>query len=91
MPKIKTHKSTSKRFSRTKGGKGKLARTRAGQGHLRRKKNPSRKRRFYRMKVVTHYGLRNRVRRLLPGYSGLDRRTNQADPSPSESPEPSEA
>jgi large subunit ribosomal protein L35 len=81
MPKIKTHKSTSKRFGRTKGGKGKLVRTRAGQGHLRRKKRDSRKRRFYRMKVVTHGGLRNRVRRLLPGYSSLDIRKVEADDS----------
>lgn len=71
MPKLKTHKSTSKRFRRTKGGKGKLTRTRAGQGHLRRKKRDSRKRRFYQMKVVSHSGLRDRVRRLLPGSSRL--------------------
>jgi ribosomal protein L35 len=91
MPKIKTHKSTSKRFRRTKGGKGKLARTRAGQGHLRRKKNPSRKRTFYRMKVVTHGGLRNRVRRLLPGYSGLDIRKTEAAQDPAGAPDVSEA
>ncbi len=72
MPKLKTHKSTSKRFRRTKGGKGKLMRTRAGQGHLRRKKRKSRKRRFYRMKEVKNKGLRDRVRQLLPGKSSLD-------------------
>jgi ribosomal protein L35 len=71
MPKLKTHKSTSKRFRRTKGGKGKLVRTRAGQGHLRRKRSSSRKRLFYQMKVVKNKGLRDRVRRLLPDSSSL--------------------
>ena len=37
MPKIKTHKSTSKRFRLT--GSGKLMRTRLGKSHLRRKKS----------------------------------------------------
>jgi len=37
MPKIKTHKSTAKRFRVT--GKGKLMRTRTGKSHLRRKKS----------------------------------------------------
>ena len=72
MPKLKTHKPTSKRFRRTKGGKGKLVRTRAGKGHLRRNKRKSRKRRFYKMKVVENKGLRNRVRSLLPNNSSLD-------------------
>jgi ribosomal protein L35 len=72
MPKMKSHKATSKRFRRTKGGKGKLMRTRAGQGHLRRKKRDSRKRRFYKMKVVKNKGLRDRVRNLLPDHGGLD-------------------
>ena len=34
MPKMKTHKSTSKRFRISKGGKGKLMRTQAGQEPL---------------------------------------------------------
>lgn len=72
MPKLKTHKPTSKRFRRTKGGKGKLVRTRAGKGHLRRNKRKSRKRRFSRMKVVESKGLRDRVRSLLPHNSSLD-------------------
>ena len=46
MPKIKTHKSTSKRFRRTKGGKGKLMRTKQGKSHLRRKKSKRAKRLF---------------------------------------------
>ena len=36
MPKIKTHKSTAKRFRRT--GSGKLVRMHQGAGHLRRHK-----------------------------------------------------
>jgi ribosomal protein L35 len=72
MPKLKTHKATSKRFRRTKGGKGKLMRTRSGQGHLRRKKRKSRKRRFYQMKPVSNKGLRNRVRNLMPNVAALD-------------------
>ncbi len=66
MPKIKTHKSTSKRFRRTKGGKGKLMRTRGGQGHFRRNRRKSRKRKFYQMTPVKSKGLRNKVRRLMP-------------------------
>lgn len=90
MPKLKTHKSTSKRFRRTKGGKGKLMRTRAGQGHLRRKKRDSRKRRFYQMKEVKHKGLRSRVRQLLPGKSGLDVRKG-AEPEDDNEQEEAEA
>ena len=38
MPKIKTHKSTAKRFRRT--GTGKLVCRHQGRGHLRRNKSP---------------------------------------------------
>ncbi len=38
MPKIKTHKSTAKRFRFT--GSGKLVRMHQGRGHLRRHKAP---------------------------------------------------
>ncbi len=66
MPKIKTHKSTSKRFRRTKGGKGKLLRTRQGKSHLRRKK-PRRVRGDYdEMIVVEEPGIIRRVKRLAP-------------------------
>lgn len=89
MPKLKTHKSTSKRFRRTKGGKGKLMRTRAGQGHLRRNKRSSRKRRFYQMKAVTPTGIRDRVRHLLPNNSSLDiRKTGSEEASDASSVEP---
>ena len=77
MPKMKTHKSTSKRFRRTKGGKGKLMRSRANQGHFRRKQSKERKRKFDRMKDVEHDGTRDRVRKLVPGLSALDVRHDQ--------------
>lgn len=84
MPKLKTHKPTSKRFRRTKGGKGKLVRTRAGKGHLRRNKRKSRKRKLYQMKVVKQKGLRNRVRNLLPNNSSLDIRHTAPSDEPVE-------
>jgi large subunit ribosomal protein L35 len=77
VPKMKTHKATSKRFRRTKGGKGKLMRTRAGQSHFRRKRRKSRKRKFYQLTEVENDGLRERVRNLVPGIGGLDVRHDQ--------------
>ena len=73
MPKQKTHKATSKRFRRTKGGKGKLMRTRAGQGHFRRNKRRSRKRRFYQMTTVKNAGIRKKIRHLMPDISQVSR------------------
>ena len=66
MPKIKTHKSTSKRFRRTKGGKGKLVRTKMGKSHLRRKKDKRQKRLFDEMIPVESKGVQQRVNRLAP-------------------------
>ncbi len=66
MPKIKTHKSTSKRFRRTKGGKGKLMRTKVGKSHLRRKKSKRAKRLYDEMIPVESKGVQKRVRRLAP-------------------------
>ncbi len=66
MPKIKTHKSTSKRFRRTKGGKGKLMRTKVGKSHLRRKKSARAKRFYDEMIPVESKGVERRVRRLAP-------------------------
>ena len=66
MPKIKTHKSTSKRFCRTKGGKGKLMRTKVGKSHLRRKKSVRVKRLYDEMLPVESKGVRRRVNRLAP-------------------------
>ena len=66
MPKIKTHKATSKRFSRTRGGKGKLMRTKQGKSHLRRRKSARAKRLYDEMLVVGAKGTQRRVSRLVP-------------------------
>jgi large subunit ribosomal protein L35 len=66
MPKIKTHKATSKRFSRTRGGKGKLMRTKQGKSHLRRRKSTRAKRLYDEMLIVEAKGTQRRVRRLAP-------------------------
>jgi len=66
MPKIKTHKATSKRFRRTKGGKGKLMRTKQGKSHLRRKKSVTTKRQYDEMHEVISKGVQRRVRKLAP-------------------------
>jgi large subunit ribosomal protein L35 len=70
MPKIKTHKSTSKRFRRTKGGKGKLMRTMQGKSHLRRKKSKRAKRLFDETVEVESKGMDRRVERLAPYLRG---------------------
>ena len=69
MPKIKTHKSTSKRFRRTRGGKGKLMRTKLGKSHLRRKKSRRVRGMFDEMHEVQSRGIRRRVSRLAPYLS----------------------
>jgi large subunit ribosomal protein L35 len=69
MPKIKTHKSTSKRFRLTRGGKGRLTRTKMGKSHLRRKKSARAKRLYDEMVPVESAGVRRRVRRLAPYLS----------------------
>ena len=66
MPKIKTHKSTSKRFRRTKGGKGKLMSAKFGKSHLRRKKSKRVKKMFDEMHEVDSKGMKRRVSRLAP-------------------------
>lgn len=67
MPKMKTHKSTAKRFRYSGGGK--LLRMKQGAGHLRRKK-PQRVIRDYRgTLVVESKGLKRRVARLTPYLS----------------------
>jgi large subunit ribosomal protein L35 len=70
MGKIKTHKSTSKRFRRTKGGKGKLMRTKQGKSHLRRKKSKRAKNLFDETLMVDSKGLERRVSRLAPNLKG---------------------
>lgn len=64
MGKIKTHKSTSKRFRLT--GSGKIMRTRLGKSHLRRKKSARIKAQLPEMHVVTSKGLIKRVLTLAP-------------------------
>jgi len=66
VPKLKTHKSTSKRFRRTKGGKGKLLRTKQGKSHFRRKKPRRVRAMFDEMLVVEHKGTQKRVCKLAP-------------------------
>ena len=64
MPKMKTHKSTAKRFKYT--GSGKLMRTKIGKSHLRRKKSKRVKYQFDTMLEVTASGEKKRVQKLLP-------------------------
>jgi large subunit ribosomal protein L35 len=62
MPKLKTHKGASSRFSIT--GSGKLMRTKCGKSHFRRKKAPRTKRLYDEMIPVSPAD-RKRVCRLL--------------------------
>lgn len=64
MPKMKTHKSTAKRFKYT--GSGKLMRTKIGKSHLRRKKSKRVKRLFDTMIEVTEPASRKRIQKLIP-------------------------
>ncbi len=64
MPKLKTHKSTAKRF-RFSGG-GKLVRRLQGQGHLKRKKTPSLKSDYKGTVTVTAPAFIKRVKKLAP-------------------------
>ena len=64
MPKIKTHKSTSKRFRMT--GRGKLMRTKLGKGHLRRRKSSRVLAQLPEMHPVSGKGVQKRVKRLAP-------------------------
>ena len=64
MPKIKTHKATSKRF--TYSGSGKLMRTRIGKSHLRRSKPMRVKAQFDETFVVAERATQVRIQRLAP-------------------------
>jgi len=64
MPKIKTYKAASKRFSYT--GTGKLMRTKVGKSHLRRRKSKRARAMFDEMHEVTTRGFKKRIRRLIP-------------------------
>jgi large subunit ribosomal protein L35 len=70
MPKIKSHKSTTKRFRRTQGGKGKLMRTKQGKSHLRRKKSKRAKNLFDETVEVGAKGIERRVNSLAPYLKG---------------------
>jgi large subunit ribosomal protein L35 len=67
MPKIKTHKSTSKRFRVT--GSGKLMRTRLGKSHLRRKKSKRAKAELPQMHEVELKSQVKRIKSLAPYLS----------------------
>jgi large subunit ribosomal protein L35 len=64
VPKIKTHKATSKRFRLS--GSGELRRTRLGKSHLRRRKSARAKAEFAELKTVKDRALKKRVKRLAP-------------------------
>jgi large subunit ribosomal protein L35 len=64
VPKIKTHKSTAKRFRRT--GTGKLMRKHQGGSHLRRNKAPRTVLKYRQVEVVTATAIDKRVNRLAP-------------------------
>ena len=66
MPKMRTHKSTSKRFRISQGGKGKLMRTKQGKSHFRRKKTRRLRAMFDTVHAVDDKGIERRVRRLAP-------------------------
>jgi large subunit ribosomal protein L35 len=64
MPKMKTHKSTAKRFKVT--GTGRLMRTKIGKSHLRRNKHKRVRRLFDEYLEVTQPAMIKRVRKLAP-------------------------
>ncbi len=64
MPKIKTHKSTAKRFRHT--GTGKLVRMHQGRGHLRRHKSPRTLQKYRQVDVVETHAAEKRVSTLAP-------------------------
>ena len=62
--KMKTHKSTAKRFRKT--GSGKLMRTKGYHGHLRRRKSSRSLNAMKKMHEVESPGLKKRIKRLVP-------------------------
>ena len=62
--KLKTHKSTAKRFRVT--GTGKVVRTKGGQSHFRRRRSKRAKAKLSSMVVVQGKGFQKRIRRLAP-------------------------
>ena len=64
MPKLKTHKATSKRFKKT--GTGKLMRTHIGKSHLRRRTSSRTKALLSEMLPVQGKSYIKRIKRLAP-------------------------
>lgn len=64
MPKMKTHKTSAKRFGRTASGR--IRRTKIGKSHLRRRKSGRVLRSFDKAVEVEDAGTVKRVKRLLP-------------------------
>ena len=64
MPKMKTHKSTAKRFKRTASGR--IMRMKIGKSHLRRRKTGRVLRSFDKTIETSSPGSVKRVKRLLP-------------------------
>ncbi len=64
MPKIKTHKSTAKRFKVTATGK--LMHTKVGKSHLRRRKAKRNKRAFDRRVEVEGFERTKKIKQLAP-------------------------
>nr|WP_290670466.1 50S ribosomal protein L35 [Ardenticatena sp.] len=64
MPKMKTHKATSKRYKIT--GTGKVLRMKVSKGHLCYHKPKRVRRRFDKYIKVTHKGTIRRIRRSAP-------------------------
>jgi len=62
--KLKTHKSTAKRFRVT--GSGKIVRTKGGQSHFRRRRSKRSKKLFTEMVPVQGSGFIKRIKRLAP-------------------------
>lgn len=64
MPKIKTHKSTAKRFRRTATGK--LVCRHQGRGHLRRNKSPRTLVKYRKNQVMEAPAIEKRIKQLAP-------------------------
>jgi large subunit ribosomal protein L35 len=64
VPKIKTHKTTAKRFSLT--GSGKIMRPKGHQSHLRRRRAKRAKRLYGRKIEITTRGEQVQIERLAP-------------------------
>ncbi|MCU0476407.1 MAG: 50S ribosomal protein L35 [Anaerolineae bacterium] len=62
--KLKTHKSTAKRFRVT--GTGKLLRTKGGKTHFRRRRSQRVKNQLNKMQTVNGSGQIRRIKRLIP-------------------------